>query len=106
MKRAYAKSSYAKPYEQYCREKYAKDSEQIFAKAEKYYLALMRDARSWQKSENLSMAIGRNDRISCLKKRIGNIKKCRKCIGNVANGWIAGVLCSILITVLRDFAFA
>ena len=25
---------------------YAKDSEQIFAKAEKYYLALMRDARS------------------------------------------------------------
>lgn len=49
MKRAYAKSSYAKPYEQYCREKYAKDFEQIFAKAEKYYLALMRDARSWQK---------------------------------------------------------
>ena len=43
MKRAYAKSSYAKPYEQYCREKYAKDSEQIFAKAEKCYLALMRE---------------------------------------------------------------
>lgn len=33
MKRVYAKSSYAKPYEQYCREKYPNDAEQIFAKA-------------------------------------------------------------------------
>ena len=43
MKRVYAKSSYAKPYEQYCREKYPNDAEQIFAKAEECYLAFMKD---------------------------------------------------------------
>ena len=43
MKRAYAKSQYAKPYEQYCRERYAVDAAQIFEKAEGFYLAFMKD---------------------------------------------------------------
>ncbi len=43
MKRAYAKSQYAKPYEHYCREVCPDEAEQIFAKAEKYYLEFMND---------------------------------------------------------------
>ena len=43
MKRAYAKSQYAKPYECYCREKYPDEAGQIFGKAEKYYLEFMKD---------------------------------------------------------------
>lgn len=43
MKRAYAKSSYAKPYEQYCREKFPDDAPRIFAKAEESYLAFMKE---------------------------------------------------------------
>ncbi len=43
MKRAYAKSKYAKPYEAYCRELYPEEAERIFKKAEEYYLAFMRD---------------------------------------------------------------
>lgn len=43
MKRAYAKSQYAKPYERYCREKYPDESERIFGKAEEYYLEFMKD---------------------------------------------------------------
>ena len=39
MKRAYSKSSYAKPCEQYCREQYPNEAERIFAGAEEYYLA-------------------------------------------------------------------
>lgn len=37
MKRAYAASQYAKPYEQYCREQFPAEAEEIFAKAEKWY---------------------------------------------------------------------
>lgn len=43
MKRAYSKSKYAKPYEQYCREYYPNEAEQIFQKAEAYYLEFMKD---------------------------------------------------------------
>ena len=43
MKRAYAKSQYAKPCERYCLEVYPDESESIFASAEKHYLEFMRD---------------------------------------------------------------
>ena len=43
MKRAYAKSSYAKPYENYCRATYPDEAEQIFGNAEEYYLEFMKD---------------------------------------------------------------
>lgn len=43
MKRAYARSSYAKPYEHYCREVCPGEAEQIFTKAEGYYLEFMKD---------------------------------------------------------------
>lgn len=43
MKRAYAKSKYAKPCERYCREVYPEEAEQIFQKAETYYLEFMKD---------------------------------------------------------------
>lgn len=43
MKRAYAKSQYAKPYESYCRERYPNEAEQIFREAERYYLEFMKD---------------------------------------------------------------
>ena len=43
MKRAYAKSQYAKPYESYCREQYPNEAEQIFREAERYYLEFMKD---------------------------------------------------------------
>ena len=43
MKRAYAKSQYAKPYERCCRKKYPDEAEQLFGKAEKYYFEFMKD---------------------------------------------------------------
>ena len=43
MKRAYAKSQYAKPYERYCRELYPREAEQIFQKAEAHYLELVKN---------------------------------------------------------------
>ena len=43
MKRAYAKSQYAKPYERYCREFYPNEAGWIFEKAEEYYLKFMKD---------------------------------------------------------------
>lgn len=43
MKRAYSKSSYAKPCEQYCREQYPDEAERIFASTEEYYLGFMKD---------------------------------------------------------------
>ncbi len=43
MKRAYARSSYAKPYERYCREVYPAEAEQIFRRAEQRYRELMKD---------------------------------------------------------------
>ena len=43
MKRAYAKSQYAKPCEQYCREVFPGEAEQIFQKAEVYYRQFMQD---------------------------------------------------------------
>lgn len=43
MKRAYAKSKYAKPCERYCREAYPEETGQIFEKAEAYYLEFMKD---------------------------------------------------------------
>ena len=43
MKRAYAKSQYAKPYESYCREQYPNEAEQIFRETERYYLEFMKD---------------------------------------------------------------
>ena len=42
-KRAYAASSYAKPCEQYCRQTYPAEAEQIFQKAERWYLEFMKD---------------------------------------------------------------
>ena len=43
MKRAYYKSKYAKPYEEYCREIYKDRAGKIFSDAEKYYLEFMKD---------------------------------------------------------------
>ena len=43
MKRAYAISQYAKPCEKYCREAYPDEAEEIFRKAEEYYLEFMKD---------------------------------------------------------------
>ena len=43
MKRAYSKSQYVKPYERYCRELYPAEAEQIFQRAEEYYLEFMKD---------------------------------------------------------------
>ena len=43
MKRAYSRSSYAKPYERYCRERFPDEAEEIFRSAEKYYLEFMKD---------------------------------------------------------------
>lgn len=43
MKRAYSKSSYAKPCERYCREQYPDEAERIFERAEEYYLGFMKD---------------------------------------------------------------
>lgn len=43
MKRAYARSSYAKPYERYCRELYPEEAERIFRDADTYYRAFLRD---------------------------------------------------------------
>lgn len=42
MKRAYAKSQYAKPYERYCRALYPDEAARIFNKAEEYYLKFMK----------------------------------------------------------------
>ena len=43
MKRAYAKSQYAKPCERYCREEYPREAEQIFQKAEAQYQEFIKD---------------------------------------------------------------
>lgn len=43
MKRAYAKSIYAKPCERYCIEKYPNEARKIFKRAEKYYLNFIKD---------------------------------------------------------------
>ena len=43
MKRVYANSQCAKPCERYCREVYPDEAEQIFKKAEAYYLKFMKD---------------------------------------------------------------
>ena len=43
MKRAYAVSKYAKPYEQYCREQYPEQAEEIFRKAEEHYKELVKN---------------------------------------------------------------
>ena len=43
MKRVYASSQYAKPYEQYCREVFPTEAEQIFQKVEAYYRDFLKD---------------------------------------------------------------
>ena len=43
MKRAYAKSQYAKPCERYCLEVYSDEAEAIFASAEKHHLEFTQD---------------------------------------------------------------
>ena len=43
MKRVYASSQYAKPYERYCREVCSTEAEQIFQKAEAYYRDFLKD---------------------------------------------------------------
>ena len=43
MKRAYSRSSYARPYERYCRERYPDEAEGIFRSAERRYLEFMKD---------------------------------------------------------------
>lgn len=43
MKRAYAASKYGKPYEQYCRELYPEQAEEIFRKAEEHYKELVKN---------------------------------------------------------------
>ena len=43
MRRAYARSQYAKPCERYCRETYPQEAEEISRRAEAQYLALCRE---------------------------------------------------------------
>ena len=43
MKRAYAASQYAKPYERYCREQFPEEAEAIFRSAEAHYREFMKD---------------------------------------------------------------
>ncbi|MDD7445921.1 MAG: L-2-amino-thiazoline-4-carboxylic acid hydrolase [Clostridiales bacterium] len=43
MKRAYAASQYAGPYERYCRENFPGEAEQIIQRAEAYYREFMKD---------------------------------------------------------------
>lgn len=43
MKRVYASSQYAKPYERYCWEVFPTEAEQIFQKAEAYYRDFLKD---------------------------------------------------------------
>lgn len=43
MKRSYAASKYAKPYERYCRAQFPGEAEDIFARAEGYYREFMKD---------------------------------------------------------------
>lgn len=43
MKRAYAASKYAKPYEQYCREQFPDEAAAIFEKAEVWYRRFLQD---------------------------------------------------------------
>ena len=43
MKRAYAASKYAKPYERYCREQFPEEAEEIFKGAEVWYQKYMED---------------------------------------------------------------
>lgn len=43
MRKAYATSQYAKPYEQYCREMYPGQAEEIFRKAEEHYMDLVKN---------------------------------------------------------------
>lgn len=43
MKRAYGKSGYARPYEQYCKEKYPEEAKRIMEKADRYYRELIKD---------------------------------------------------------------
>ena len=43
MKRAYARSQYAKPCEQYCREAYPEEAAQTFENAEAQYLTFLKD---------------------------------------------------------------
>ena len=43
MKRAYAASQYARPYERYCREIFPGEAEQIFQRAEAYYREFMKE---------------------------------------------------------------
>lgn len=44
MKRAYAASKYAKPYEQYCREQFPDEAAAIFEKAEVWYRRFLQDS--------------------------------------------------------------
>ena len=43
MKRAYAASQYAKPFERYCKERYPNEAEAIFQKAEDWYREFLKD---------------------------------------------------------------
>ena len=43
MKRAYRRSQYAKPCDQYCRETYPDEAASILQKAEEYYLVFLKD---------------------------------------------------------------
>ena len=43
MKRAYAASKYARPYERYCRERFPGEAEQIFQRAEGFYRQFIKE---------------------------------------------------------------
>ena len=76
MKRAYAKSQYAKPYESYCREQYPNEAEQIFREAGRYYLEFMKDMPDLGENimaKNISLLILRVCAVRIrLKKRLKN----------------------------------
>lgn len=69
MKRAYAASKYAKPYEQYCRELYPEQAEEIFRKAEEHYKELMENDMP-DLGENMMVTISWTEK-RCLPSNAG-----------------------------------
>ena len=97
MKRAYAASKYAKPYEQYCRELYPEQAEEIFRKAEESYKDLVKNDMP-DLGENM-MAANMLDWFTIVSfyeasgpinssiRPIGILSGCRRNIRQKANGW-------------------
>ena len=109
MKRAYGKSQYAKPCEQYCRETYPHEADAIFQKAEEYYLAFLKDMPDlgenmmaknmldwftilafYESSDNRLDGETLLGRINCLNVLTGILSGCSRHISPRVSGWTAG----------------